>query len=213
MLLREAYERLEWGKPLAFERAALQRAQRHGDGPRQVGTSAHMLIEMYLDMERARRTGLGAVQPTEFVVVCTRLEVGRYLRRWLETIHGVLQLDVEPERVLFLPLDRMERHCPGRSWYSWAVYCDHTVKDESRQRNLGPYRYVRTVTWVGDGWEATDRDENVICRLTDRGRRDLADAATCPLTILRHERGTTYPAYQESEYLNASIRLREAFAR
>jgi hypothetical protein len=215
MLLREAYERLEWDNPLAFERASLQRwaGRPEVQGPRHVGTSAHMLIEMYLDMERAYRIGGAAQAPPEFVVVCKDVRAGKYLRRWLETIHGTLNLDVDTARVRFLPLSKMEEHIRGRWWFSWAIYCDHAVKDDEQERNLGPYRLVRALVRRDGRWEARDRDANVVCRLTDKGRTDLANAATCPVTVQHGTVGTTYPAYQGATEFNRAVRLREAFRR
>lgn len=210
MRLDEAYERLEWDTPLAFERAALGETVARSR-PRHVGTSAHMLIELYLDMERASRV---LVREDDFVVVCNDVEQGRYLREWLETIHAKLGLPVDTKRVLFLPLTRDFERLRGTWFRSWAVYCDHAVKHD-HDRNLGPYRLIRSVSRRGPGsrWEAFDRDANRVCKLTDRGMREMADAATCPLTIYQKGRGTTYPAYQGSEELNAVVRLREAFQR
>lgn len=215
MLLREAYERLEWDSPLAYERAGLQTAARRGHGPRNVGTSAHMLIELYLDMERARRIGGNRVGAAEFVVLCGVAVHGRYLRRWLQTIHETLQLDVDVSRVRVVPLSRNMRTLEGVRLFSWAVFCDHGIKDEDYERNLGPYRLIRKVEKEGeDRWVAYDRDANRVCRLTKKGVEDLANAMTCPLTIEDRPRtGVTYPAYQGSDQLNAQVLLRESFRR
>jgi len=215
MLLREAYERLEWDTPLAFERAGLRTAAAHGHGPRNVGTSAHMLIELYLDMERAHRVGGYQVGAPEFVVLCKDPAQGRYLRRWLQTIHGTLQLDVDVSRVRLLPLDMNMDRLRGVQFYSWAVFCDHAIKDNDRERNLGPYRLVRKVEKEGeDRWVAYDRDANRVCRLTKKGMDDLANATTCPLTIEeRPGTGVTYPAYQGSVPFNAQVLLRRSFRR
>lgn len=213
MRLREAYDRLEWGDTVSYERAGIQRARRHGFGARGVGTSAHMLIEMYLDMDRAYRAAGPREAPAEFLVVCPHVQLGRYLRGWLETIHRRLGLDVETSRVRFMPLDQVARVARERRWYSWAVYCDHAVKDGGRKRNLIPYRFVRSVERVSCGWQARDRDGDKVCELTDEGCTALADAATCPLTMLGGESPATYPAYQDSRDLNRCVLLREAFAR
>ena len=213
MRLHEAYERLEWDTPMTFERAGIRTAAIHGHGPRNVGTSAHMLIELYLDMERESRVVGPRASGTGFIVVCGDMRVGKYLRRWLETIHESLDLDVDTKRVQFLPLDSNMERLRGIRWYSWAVFCDHAVKDE-KDRNLGPYRLVRALELQGDHWTAFDRDGNRVCKLTDQGMRELADAATCPLTIRgRDLKGTTYPAYQGSDAINRCVLLRETFAR
>ena len=214
MWLREAYERLEWDAPLTFERAGIARGLRDHTGPRHIGTSAHMLIELYLDMGRASRIAGVGVAGTDFIVVCNHVSLGRYLRRWLETIHQTLDLDVDTKRVRFLPLDSDLERLRGMRWYSWAVFCDHAVKDDDQERNLGPYRLVRALEMQGDHWIALDRDDNRVCKLTDQGMRELADAATCPLTIRgRDLKGTTYPAYQGSDAVNRHVLLREAFVR
>jgi len=215
MQLSEAYERLEWDTPLTFERAGMRGAAARGHGLRHLGTSAHMLIELYLDMERAARV-IGVRAPgTEFVVVCKDVAAGRYLRRWLETVHTTLNLDVDPRRVRFLPIDANMDRLRGLRWYSWAVFCDHAVKDDDQDRNVGPYRLVRTLERHGDWWAALDRDGKRVCKLTDQGKRELADAATCPLTIREGTRipKATYPAYQGLDDLNRCMLLRESFKR
>lgn len=208
MQLHEAYERLEWDTPLAFERAALgtTAARRR---PRHVGTSAHTLIELYLDMERASRV---LVREDDFVVVCNDVAQGRYLRQWLETIHARLGLLVDTKRVRFLPLNQGFERLRGSWFRSWAVFCDHAVKRDD-ERNLGPFRLVRTLEKDGDHWLAFDRDGHRVCKLTESGKRELADATTCPLTIRGVGTPTTYPAFQGIDELNAVVRLREAFRR
>jgi len=212
MKLSEAYERLQWGNPVVFERVGMRTAEAHGHAPVNIGTSAHMLIEMYLDMAKAAQN---LMRPSaDFLVICQNSQSGQYLRRWLERIHQTLHLNIDPKQdVRFFPLDggNMEM-VRGITWYSWAVFCDHSVKEtENLERNMGPYRLVRGVQQFQDHWIARDRDDRQICRLTKKGVDELIEASTSPITI--HTKSpVTYPAYQ-AEFLNSRVRLKRAFER
>lgn len=214
MRLAQAYQKLQWGEPLAYERAAL------GDTAppaqvRGIGTSAHMLIELYLDMYAARSAQFGRPQ---FLVECLHPEQGSYLREWLETIHGALDLDVSLDCVQFFPRKKNLDILRGRVWYSWAVFCDHSVKEENAyhvERNVGPYGLIRRLSPEKGRkhpfWKAYDRDGRFIVALTEEGKSELMDTATCPIT-LGGVRPTTYPA---SPLLGTEVpvRLRKAFER
>lgn len=216
MKLSEAYEKLQWGNPVVFERHGIRNAAAHGHEPVNIGTSAHMLIEMYLDMDRSLREGGSQVPPADFLVVCTGKPVGKYLRRWLTKIHGELRLDVDLKRVHFFPHDDSVERLRGITWYSWAVFCDHAVKEfEGHERNMGPYRLVRSVEPFEGIWIARDRDGRRICHLTESGMNELAKATTCPYTIVHDDMlntEVTYPAIEHEE-LNPLFRLRRSFAR
>lgn len=212
MKLSEAYDRLQWGNPIVFERAGMRTAEVHGHPPVNIGTSAHMLIEMYLDMHEA---GRNFVRPSaDFLVICQDCQSGQYLRRWLERIHHTLGLNVAPAQdVRFFPLEggnlEMLR---GIKWYSWSVFCDHAVKeDDSLERNTGPYRLVRGVQQFQDHWIARDRDDRQVCRLTKKGVDELIEASTSPITMYTKS-PVTYPAYQ-AEFLNSRVRLKRSFER
>jgi hypothetical protein len=216
MKLSEAYEKLQWGSPVVFERAGIRTAAAHGHEPVSIGTSAHMLIELYLDMDRSLREGGSMVPPADFLVVCKDIDTGKYLRRWLTKIHGILRLDVDPKRVHFFPHTDSTERLRGTVWYSWAVFCDHEIKEfHGHERNMGPYRFVRSVEPFDDVWVARDRDGRRLCHLTSDGMDELAKATTMPYTILHDDlvnTEVTYPA-PEHEELNQLIRLRRSFER
>ena len=217
MRLTDAYERLQWGAPLSFERAAL------GPGttpafPRGIGTSVHMLIELYLDMVSSRESGL---QQSYFLVECLSSEQGRELRSWLLKIHRALDLDVDLDHVRFASCEGNRNHLRGYTWYSWAIFCDHSVKEHGKSkvdRNVGPYGLIRRLDpyegfATGPYWKAYDRDGRYMGALTSDGKSELMDTATCPIT-LGGPRPTTYPASQTIGVdLETPVRLRRAFDR
>jgi len=216
MRLTDAYERLQWGAPLSFERAAL------GQGatppfPRGIGTSVHMLTELYLDMVASRDS---AFQRNYFLVECLSAAQAQALRTWLVKIHHALDLDVDLEHVRFAPSTGNREHLRGYTWYSWAVFCDHSVKEDGKfeaDRNVGPYGLIRRLEPYqgpkGPCWKAYDRDGRYLGALTDDGKSDLMDTATCPIT-LGGPRPTTYPASPTiGRDLETPIRLRKAFSR
>jgi hypothetical protein len=219
MRLADAYEKLQWGAPLAHERAVMGKAQQQGPVfPRGIGTSAHMLIELYLDMHKDQRDPLN--RAAQFLVVCKSGEQGQYLRGWLVRIHRVLDLNVDLDRVRFWPYGRDPDKLRGDKWYSWAIFCDHAVKwVEEDDRNTGPYALVRrlspTERHVKPGeppnWKAYDRDGRFLGLLTDAGKNDLLDQATCPIT-LDGPNSTTYAAFMDPE-VSRFVRLRKAYAR
>lgn len=212
MKLADAYQKLQWGAPLAYERSALGKGPTPAF-PRGIGTSVHMLIELYLDMHKDQRSLLHA--PAEFLVLCLSPQQGEYLRGWLTQIDRYLDLDVDLERVRFWPHDREPSRLRGVAWYSWAVFCDHAVKEQEgweADRNTGPYGLVRRVVVRGENWEAFDRDGRFIGVLTSTGKNELIDRATCPITV---ETARDKPAYSATDIVEILrlIRVREAFKR
>jgi len=214
MKLADAYERLQWGAPLSFERAALGGENDAPTFPRGIGTSVHMLIELYLDIHRSRTSQFGRPY---FLVRCLSSGQGRELRDWLSRIHHRLDLDVDLDRVRFSPTSGGTERIRGEIWYSWAIFCDHSVKEEDTvgaDRNVGPYGLIRRLepdnSRIRPFWRAYDRDDRYIGALTDNGKSDLMDTATCPIT-LGGTRPTTYPAAFLGT--DVSVRLRKAFAR
>jgi len=211
MKLADAYQKLQWGEPLAYERSALGRGPTPAF-PRGIGTSAHMLIELYLDMHKDQRNPLHA--PAQFLVLCLSPDQARYLREWLNRIDLHLDLNVDLERVRFWPHDRDAERLRGHVWYSWAVFCDHAVKEVEgweADRNTGPYGLVRRVVPSGENWRAFDRDGRFLGVLTNNGKNELIDRATCPITV-EGPSTTTYAATDLSDILRL-LRVREAFKR
>lgn len=210
MKLEQAYKKLQWGRPLMHERAALQE-----DVYRGIGTSAHMLIELYLDMVASQTSEFAR---PEFLVLATTRQQASYLREWLLRVDEALDLDVDIDRVSFFPMNMSLDRLRARTWFSWAIFCDHAVKEHREtDRNVGPYGLIRRldpfhkVVRQKPTWRSYDRDGKFLGVLTEAGKRDLMDTATCPIT-LGGKFPTTYPA---SPVLNevADIRLRKAFER
>lgn len=206
MRLTDAYRMLQWS---AYER-------KPRGYPRGIGTSAHMLIELYLDMARSQSAYDGHA---EFLVECTSSQQGRQLRELLEHIDQVLNQGVDLGRVRFWPTGNTSDRLRGVRWFSWAIFCDHAVKEKGQNkgdRNMGPYGLVRRLEPHPGSeplWEAYDRDGEFLGLLTEEGKAELVDMATCPIT-LGGPHPTTYPA---SNTLNSAampmIRLRRAFQR
>ncbi len=213
MHLGRAYSLLNWPH-VQFEREHIEWSRQRGlPGPRQLGTSVHMLLEMYLDMAESLRERGVSRPPADFLVVCLHDGQVIHLRNALRDIHGRLGLDVGIDKAMFWSVGRIHAKpdaLRARKIYSWAVYCDHAVKETRLTRNLWPYRLIRLVRRQGDGWVGEDRDGRVVSQLTDKGMADLADATTCPLTIMPNGNPVTYPAYA-SDDINGAIRLRRAF--
>lgn len=217
MTLTDAYERLQWDAPLSYERTMF------GSGlspsfPRGIGTSVHMLIELYLDMCRSQGSLVGRAQ---FLVQCLSPEQGRELRDWLLKIHQALDLDVDLGYVRFAPFGRSMERLRGEVWHSWAIFCDHAVKEDGlskTDRNVGPYGLIRRLEpaepiepSIRSFWRAYDRDGHFMVALTENGKNDLMDTATCPIT-LSGARPTTYPA-GPTLGSRIPVRLRKAFER
>lgn len=216
MSLEDAYEELQWGTPLSLTRAT-------GGAPsvvRGTGSSAHMLLELYLDMHASRNDQFGLPM---FLVECVSQSHGAQLRSILKNISERLKLDVDLNKVQFFPQDQDTKILRGITWNSWAVFCDHAVrehKDEGSTRNSGPYGVIRSVepcwdfaTQEGETpiWKAYDRDQRFVLTLTQKGLESLQKTVTCPLT-LGGEAPTTYPASYNREILKL-VRLRKAFSR
>lgn len=218
MLLREAYARLEFEPPVRHELQMASRLALVPGGPmtgvRRIGTSARMLIELYLDLHRATQI-LGSLHPgrIRFLVLCLNRHQGQHLLEWLRTIHNKLNLDVDIGRVTFHPSQADARRLAGFSWPSWGVFCDHAVlEDKGLRRPLGPHGLVRAVSQIGENsWRAVDRDGNLVCRLTRTGALGLI-ASTCPVTFhyLDDLASVTFAAWHPSD-LDFNLRLLEAF--
>ena len=220
MRLSDAYAKLEWNVPIVHERATMVQHRRFTPPvPRGIGTSAHMLIELYLDMQKSTTSHRGRAG---FLVECLSSEQGTYLRKWLETIHEAVDLDVDLDQVRFWPRDRDPSRLRGDHWFSWALFCDHAVKEglwPEVDRNMGPYGLVRRLEPTeefasaakGDvNWRAYDRDDRFLGLLTAEGKQEVMDMATCPIT-LGGRRPTTYPATTFASAID--VRLRKAFER
>lgn len=216
MKLHEAYERLGLLSPLEHERRA-SRTVLWPDGPqrRLTGSSMLTLVEMYLDHERALRSvGYSSSHRVKFLFVCLSPEHGNTMRDSLRHIHSVLDLDVDLTQVIFFPHDGAEHVVRGTSFRSWGIFCDHSVKErEGYDRPLGPYGLVRTIRAEGDGsYAALNRDDGLVCRLTEKGSHDLISHSTCPIHFQPSPKvsATTYPPWTRKD-LEFTFRLARAW--
>jgi hypothetical protein len=199
MLLSEAYERLDFVPPLQHERAVFKAAPEMLE-VRQLGTSARMLLELYLDLDLALRcVGTSDLRRVRFLCVCLDPTHGKILRSWLEHIHTNLELDVDLDRVQMFPHNASDNLLRGHEWYSWAVFCDHAVHElKGGERNFGPYGFVRNIYKTDKGYLGHDREHNKVCRLTPKGLKPLLDQATCPIFFKESGAvpGVSFPAWQ-----------------
>ena len=215
MRLEEAYERIRLKSPLSFERSATGAPLAFQFGARRIGSSVHMLVELYLDLADAvQEVGLQDRHRVRFLVVCLHRDQGIYLREALHGIHGVLEADVDLYRqVTFFPENANPNRLRGLDWYSWGIFCDHAVKErQDLDRSLGPYRLVRSLERGNKAWTTRDRDGRVVCHLTDDGMRELVDATPCPVTYRPHPKvpPVTYPAWFKHRN-KINVRLTRAF--
>lgn len=218
MTLHEAYERLGLLSPVEHERTASRRMV-FPDGtesaPRRTGASMRTIVEMYLDHERAvRSVGYVNSHKVKFLFVCLGSEHGEILRRYLREVHEVLDLDVDPAQVRFFPHDGNANAVRGTRYRTWGVFCDHTVKErQGFERPLGPYGLVRTIRGQQDGiFAALDRDDRLVCKLTEKGSHDLISHSTCPVHFqpAPDVSSTTYPAWERKDILEC-FRLARAY--
>lgn len=208
--MSEAYERLGLYHPVEFARGVSL-----DSSARMAGTTTHMLVELYLDLERALRSvGLSDEHKVKFLLVCLDRSQAHRLRDLLRDIHQCLGLDVDLRQVTYFPHEASDVLLRGSRYYSWGVFCDHSVKErEGRLRNVGPYGLVRTIAFLRrDRYEALDRDGRRVCVLTYEGKEGLLDNATCPVTFKGAERTspTTFGAWERPS-VGACFRLTEAY--
>jgi hypothetical protein len=217
MKLHEAYERLGLLSPVEHERRA-SRVTVLPDGAhdqRRTGASTRTLVEMYLDHERALRSvGYSVSHKVKLLFVCLYPEHGRRLRGNLERIHSILDLDVDLKQVTFFPCDGSSNLVRHTTHYSWGIFCDHAVKEaEGYDRARGPYGLIRTIKKNRQGrYVALDRDDRLVCQMTERGAHDLINHSTCPVNFQPSPSvaATTYPAWTRKD-LEPYFRLAKAW--
>lgn len=177
---------------------------------------SHVLvtIEIYLDVHAAAVTT--GRRPT-FLLVCQNHQIAKMARDMLIRIHETLRLSTtDPrtfvhENILFHVREGRDEKLRGRSWYSWAIFCDPAITGI-----VPPYVLVRSIERVDtDVWVGRDRDGGVVLHLTDEGAKALLERSTCPITCQRSTSmpPVTYPGWHGLEYVQASTRLRRAFER
>jgi hypothetical protein len=213
MRLSEAYGRLELAHPVQHERRVLEECE-GVLSTRRLGTTVRTLVELYLDLERATKSiGWTNANRVKFLYVCLHPAQGRQLRQELQRIHGVLDLDVDPLRVQFFPHDGPDRLIEGYGFYSWSIFCDHSVKElGGHERTFGPFGLVRSIQRRGDVYTAYDRDGHRVCLLTKQGTDDVISHSTCPITFSpdRDVSSITFGAWSRNDLVSA-IRMKEAF--
>lgn len=213
MKLAEAYSRLQFVPPLEHERRVAAVGERR-DPFRRFGTSARMLMELYLDLEVAtRRTGSQHLPKIKFLCVCLSPHQADYLRNELTSIHKTLNLDVDVARVRFFVHNGNVLRLVEHRYRTWGVFCDHAVKElAGTERPYGPYALVRTIRREGDTYAALDRDGRHVCRLTCSGKNDLVSASSSPIHYYESPRvsGTTFPAWTHRDARDA-FRVKKAF--
>jgi hypothetical protein len=177
---------------------------------RQTGTTQHMLIELALDLkETVRRYGH---IPTQFAVFVATDSMRRIL---LDQFKGILKsLMPEASQSLFwldvLRLTDGRVRFRGDDRRSWSIYCDFSVKQtDVGSPNLWPFERIRSFKRVAQGWEARDRNGRKIAVLTSEGKRELMDAATCPISV--EQEGEPLVSYPPVVIPNHSVLLKAPF--
>jgi hypothetical protein len=185
-------------------------------GKRRTGTTLQMLVEMYLDLYEAnRRVGLQERHKVKFLCITLHRNQSHELRKTFENIHSHLQLDLLLKQVKFITADKIEHdQLRGSRFYSWAVFCDHSVKETNGlARNDGPFRFTRTLEKQGeDRWMAFDRDGEIIGLVDGESQKEILQASPCPITVSYQTRvkPTTYPGFMNAEF-NQVVSLSRAF--
>lgn len=173
---------------------------------RRTGSTLHMLIEFALDTEECLRRHRRFV---DFAIVCSSPHYARALREQLRAVYDALALSVLPDNKLVITSSPEPPR--GLSLRSWAVFCDFSAKQSTGlQPNVWPLERIRSLKSVASGWSARDRDGRQITLLTDEGKCELLDAATCPITVEKDDEPlVSYPPFV---FNNGLIRLTGPFA-
>jgi hypothetical protein len=181
-----------------------------------------MLIELYLDLEKANRTvSPMVVTKIKFLVVCLNKNHAEMMKRQLAWLHQQLQLYVNLEQVDFTPFNA--ESVRGRRFPSWGIFCDHHVKEQANNGNraTGPFRYIRRMTAEAHGSmydqtvNAYDRDDNVICTMPFTEVNDVLKVAECPIRLdlgggSSNYTPVAYPAWSEGA-VKTCINYTQAF--
>ena len=224
MTLDEAYEDLGLKPPEEWEEHVRERHASHYSKQRKlvaeeaydrrIGSTTHMLVELYLDLEKANRTvSPMSVTKIRFVVMCLNKTHAAELKRQLAWLHQQLGLYVNLGQVEFLSFNAT--NLSGRRYPSWGIFCDHHVKEnfngEFQQRATGPYRYIRSLKagHIGPAMnysqptvQAYDRDDNLVCSMPMGEVNDVLKTCECPIQLdlgngSVNYSPVTYPAWSE----------------
>ena len=218
MRLAEAYERLSLS--LDFEGGQWDQGDLHPNEtqPRGIGTTFHTLIELCLDMAEVGKDLAAVTQrPVQFVFVCLNDSMQRWVADILKSIDRDLDLGLNRrlDRIVYgIPGSKNFDKLAGQMVYSWAVFCDHSVKDDHCPRIESPLFQTRSLSFHDGMWAAFSRDGELLGHITDAKAKRIMDAATAPITYATRKDvpSVTYPAWGEPEIMRM-VRLRKAFKR
>jgi hypothetical protein len=187
---------------------------------RRTGATTHMLIELYLDLQKATvALGLPNRHRISFMVITRDLAQVPTLRGTLRSIHSRLDLKVDISKVDFVPMGSNPDRFRGWRIPSWGIFCDHYAKEmDGIERLQAPWSSVRKVTRVDqDVFQGFDRDGRLLGLTTRNGIRVLLEGTQFPITAdflnlnpkLKIS-AVTYPAWSH-EPLRSAIDLKGAF--
>lgn len=204
--LDEAYALLGLDDPTLWQRST--RIDAPSD--RCTGATTHTVIELYLDMDLAfQAAAKRGTNPAPFLFVVPTMAMGIHLRGVLHDMHHTLRLSVDLERLqLLIPDHRSLERQRGNTWYSWAIFCDHTVKAEVI---TSPFNRIRSLHEEEDeSWTAKDRDGAVVMQLTESGKTQFLKNTTCPVSVVPSwlDFPACYPAWTHEQL---KVRLVESF--
>jgi hypothetical protein len=227
--LDEAYAALGLRPPWDWEEYVRERHAAHypkqrkliaeGAYDRRIGSSTHMLVELYLDLEKANRTvSPMAVTKIRFVVNCLNKKHAQALKQQLALLHAQLGLYVNLDQVEFMSFNAT--NVRGRRYPSWGIFCDHFVKEnydgEFSQRATGPYRYIRrlkasviglAMNYSEPTIQAYDRDDNLMLSMPMSEVNDVLKSSECPIELdlgngSANYSSVSYPAWSEGVIKN-----------
>lgn len=228
MTLDEIYVRLklkppwEWEEHVRTQHAARYAQQRQlvpaESHDRRIGSTTHMLTELYLDLEKANRTvSPMAVTKIRFVVMCLNSSHAKAMQQQLEWLHKQLGLYVNLAQVEFVAFNAT--NIRGRRFPSWGIFCDHYVKEhhdgEHEQRSIGPYRYIRRLKAGSIGpamnygqptVQAYDRDNNLMCSMPVSEVNDVLKSAECPVELDLGNGSTSYSPVSYPAWSDGAIK-------
>lgn len=201
MTLDDAYQELNLAPPLEWEmsRSATLPIGWDQDPLRGSGTTTQTLVEMYLDLQLANRVaGTRQRNKVKFLCVTEDKDAAKELRRQFSSIHAQLAGDLTLSQVRFMPRAKLQRQLSGERYYSWAVFCDHHVKEaDGHRRSDGPFRFARRLEAQEDGNVLVKDRDNEIIGLTDhKTAQQIMDAKTTPMSyqVSPKVKPATYPA-------------------
>jgi hypothetical protein len=199
--LDEAYAKLGLEDSLDWCRATTPEG-------RGLGTTTRTALELYLDMRVAQaQAAARGSHPPQFLFIVPTVAMGQHFRRAIQDMHVVLEGAVDMKRLTIHIPDGRSVQLRGNTWYSWAVFCDHSIKGEVIP---WPSNRVRSLEEDGDLWVGKDRDGNVVLHLTEDGKTNFLRNSTCPVSVVPSwlEAPACYPAWSD---VTLMVKLNEAF--